>query len=97
MIKYMLIFFVMSSVIAADDSWMLYDDSQVAVIHITTSPAAVEYMYANPESDSMHFASVHFSNAFIDETIDSVAIRLRGNTSRFSAKKSFKLNFEYGI
>ncbi|GIS54586.1 hypothetical protein Ct9H90mP29_16280 [bacterium] len=34
---------------------------------------------------------------FIDETIDSVGFRLRGNTSRVSAKKSFKVDFNHFI
>ncbi|MCB9058455.1 MAG: CotH kinase family protein [Calditrichae bacterium] len=82
---------------AQDNSWMLYDDSQVAVVEITTSPEAVDFMYTNPWSDSLHLASVHFKNAMIDETIDSVGIRLRGNTSRDSQKKSFKLDFEHFV
>ncbi|MCK4446705.1 MAG: CotH kinase family protein, partial [Candidatus Marinimicrobia bacterium] len=36
---------------------------------------------------------IHFTNAWIDETVDSVGLRLRGNTSRYSQKKSFKLSF----
>ncbi len=76
-----------------DDSWKLYDDSQVAVIEITMEQAALDYMYANVNSDSIHYSKVHFKNKYIDETIDSVGIRLRGNTSRESKKKSFKLEF----
>ncbi|RJP65227.1 MAG: T9SS C-terminal target domain-containing protein [Ignavibacteriales bacterium] len=76
-----------------DESWKLYDDSQVAVIEITMDQSALDYMYANVNSDSLHFATVHFKNKYIDETIDSVGIRLRGNTSRDARKKSFKLEF----
>lgn len=80
---------------ADDDSWMLFDDSQVAVVEITIDPASLAWMYdpANLQSDSMHVAAVHFSNAYIDETIEEVGMRLRGNTSRDAAKKSFKLSF----
>ncbi len=35
----------------------------------------------------------HFQNAYINETVDSIGFRLRGNTSRDSAKKSFKVSF----
>jgi spore coat protein CotH len=91
----MFIFFItiFSQAQDKDISWKLYDDSQVAVIQITMSASALSYMYNNPTSDSLHIASVHFSNALIDETIDSVGIRIRGNTSRYSQKKSFKLDF----
>ena len=76
-----------------DDSWKVYDDSEVAVIKITMDDSDLQYMYNNVESDSVHQCFVHFKNAVIDETIDSVGIRLRGNTSRFSQKKSLKLSF----
>lgn len=77
----------------ADASDLLYDDSEVAVIRIQVAPASLEWIYNNTGSDSMHLASVHFKNAHIDETIDQVGFRIRGNTSRASAKKSFKLSF----
>ena len=77
----------------SSDLDLLYDDSEVAVIDITMDPAALTWMYEHINSDSMHVATVHFSNAHIDEEIENVGIRLRGNTSRESAKKSFKLSF----
>lgn len=78
---------------AARDSWMLYDDSAVAEVRVTVAPEALEWMWENPESDSLHVAEVHFRNALIDEEIADVGFRLRGNTSRDAAKKSFKLSF----
>jgi hypothetical protein len=77
----------------ADDSWMLYDDSQVARIDITVAPEALEHLWANVLSDSLHLASIRFRNAWIDEEVAAVGFGLRGNTSRHSAKKSFKLSF----
>jgi len=77
----------------ASDLDLLYDDSQVAIIHITMDPAGLVWMMENINSDSMHLATLHFQNAHIDETIENVGIRLRGNTSRQAAKKSFKLSF----
>lgn len=78
-----------------DQSWMLYDDSEVAVIHITVGQEDLEWMYLdeNLESDSLHPAVFHFQNAYINETVDDIGFRLRGNTSRYSAKKSFKVSF----
>jgi len=94
--KLLLFFFSLVTIgLAQDNSWMLYDDSEVAIIKITTSPEVIDFLYQNTDSDSMHYASIHFQNAFIDETVDSVGFRLRGNTSRSSNKKSFKLNFDY--
>ncbi|MCE1188725.1 MAG: CotH kinase family protein [Ignavibacteria bacterium] len=76
-----------------DESWKLYDDSQVAKVEITMSPADLQWMYANTDSDSCHVAKIHFKNKYIDETLDSVGIRLRGATSRDAKKKSFKISF----
>lgn len=70
----------------------LYDDSQVARIDITIAPEALAYMYANPLSDSVHYASMHFQNAYINEAVDSIGFRIRGNTSRHAKKKSFKIS-----
>ena len=79
----------------ADDSWMVYDDTTMATIQIEISTEALEYIYDNVESDSMHVASVNFSNYWIDQSLDSVGFRLRGNTSRQADKKSFKLDFNH--
>jgi spore coat protein CotH len=76
-----------------DDSWKVFDDSEVAVIEIAINPEYLQWMYSNVSSDSEHVATVHFKNASIDEVIDSVGMRLRGNTSRTVNKKSFKLSF----
>ena len=79
----------------ADDSWMVYDDTTMAIIQIEISTEALEYIYDNVDSDSMHVASVNFSNYWIDQSLDSVGFRLRGNTSRQADKKSFKLDFNH--
>lgn len=76
-----------------DDLDLLYDDSQVAIIEITVDPQALTWIYDNVQSDSLHQSTVHFTNAHIDETIENVGFRLRGNTSRNAEKKSFKLSF----
>jgi len=78
-----------------DPAAVLYDDSRVAIVNITIDPASLDWIYTweNRKSDSLHIASIHFQNAFIDETVESVGFRLRGNTSRDSQKKSFKVSF----
>ena len=89
------LFFV--SVLFGDDSWKVYDDSEIAVVEITVAPEDLIWIYENVESDSLHLATIHYQNAFIDEIIDSVGFRLRGNTSRNAQKKSFKLDFNHFI
>ena len=86
----MLLIFV---TLRGDDSELLYDDSEVAQVEITVDPADMIWMYNNVYSDSLHNATIHFSNPNIDETVEDVGFRLRGNTSRISWKKSFKLSF----
>ena len=88
-----------SSLINADDSWMVYDDSSVARVEIYVDSLALDWMYEydNVESDSMHEAYIHFQNENINDTITQVGFRLRGNTSRTSQKKSFKLDFNHFV
>ena len=81
----------------ADNSWMVYDDTTMATIQIEVDSNALDYIYNNVESDSMHAASIHFLNHWIDQSVDSVGFRLRGNTSRHSEKKSFKLDFNHFV
>lgn len=90
-----LVFIASGTIEANDDTKQLFNASQVVVINITIDSTALEWIYTweNRESDSMHIASMHFENAFISETVDEVGFRLRGNTSRDSQKKSFKISF----
>ncbi len=76
-----------------DESWKLYSDTTVARIDIYINPASLDWIYNHVQSDSEHSASMHYKNSFIDETVDSIGFRLRGNTSRDSQKKSFKVSF----
>lgn len=78
---------------AQDESWKLYDDTHIARIDITIDPDTLEWIYNNVESDIEHYAVFHFQNNWINETVDSIGFRLRGNTSRYAQKKSFKVSF----
>ncbi|MBT4580094.1 MAG: T9SS type A sorting domain-containing protein [Candidatus Marinimicrobia bacterium] len=92
-----LISFLFVGMLFGEDSWKIYDDSEIANIEITVDPEALIWIYNNVQSDSLHLATVHFQNAFVDDTIDSVGFRLRGNTSRNAQKKSFKLDFNHFV
>ena len=76
-----------------DESWKLFDDSHVARVDITIDTVDLNWIYNNVQSDSEHVAFFRFKNNWIDETVDSIGFRLRGNTSRESKKKSFKISF----
>ena len=92
---FQIIFFI--GFLSADDSWKVYDDSEIALVHISLAPEDLQWIYDNVQSDSLHPATIHFQNAHIDETVDSVGFRLKGNTSRVSEKKSFKVDFNHFI
>lgn len=75
------------------ESRKLYSDTTVARIDITINPVSLQWIYDHVQSDSEHYASMHYTNSFINETVDSIGFRIRGNTSRDSDKKSFKISF----
>lgn len=71
----------------------VFDSSVVARVDITVNPDTLTWLYENVESDIEFHATFRFSNGTIDSTVNNIGFRLRGNTSRYSAKKSFKVSF----
>jgi spore coat protein CotH len=71
----------------------VFDSSVVARVDITINPDTLEWLYDNVESDIEFHATFKFDNGTINETLDDIGFRLRGNTSRYSRKKSFKVSF----
>ena len=73
----------------------LYNDEVVPRIDITINPDTLEWLYQqeNLESDVEFTARFIFDNGTVRDTIEPVGFRLRGNTSRYSQKKSFKVAF----
>ncbi|HEY9113996.1 MAG TPA: CotH kinase family protein, partial [Bacteroidales bacterium] len=71
----------------------LYVDTVVPRIDITINPDTLEWIYDNVDSDIEFHAKFVFDNGTVRDTIDPVGFRLRGNTSRHSQKKSFKVSF----
>jgi len=82
-----------AAIAQTDDSRQLYDDSGLGRVDITIDSVSLKWIYANVQSDSEHAATFRFRNGTVDETVDSVGFRLRGNTSRAAKKKSFKVSF----
>ena len=77
----------------------VFDSSVVARVDITVNPDTLVWLYENVESDLEFHAVFKFNNGTINETVDNIGFRLRGNTSRYSQKKSFKVSintFESG-
>ncbi len=71
----------------------LYVDTVVPAVFITIPPDTLAWIYANPNSDREFRATFVFDNGTVRDTVDQVGFRLRGNTSRQSRKKSFKISF----
>jgi len=71
----------------------LFLDGELSFVEVTMDPAALDSMLENPWSNELRLCSLRWTNSVLDETIGSVAIRPRGNTSRFAIKKSWKLSF----
>lgn len=71
----------------------LFVDTTIPRVDITVSPDTLIWLYANPESDREFRAAFVFDNGTVRDTMEQVGFRLRGNTSRWSQKKSFKISF----
>lgn len=76
-------------------SSFIFDDTSLPQVHITLDQTYLESIFApgNENSDEEFPAHFEFRRGDRVETADSVGFRLRGNTSRHSAKKSFKVSF----
>ncbi|MFT4603738.1 MAG: spore coat protein H [Rhodothermales bacterium] len=76
-------------------SAQVFDEDALPVVQITLSAADLTTLFApgNEESDVEYLATFRWSSPSLSAEIDSVGFRLRGNTSRNSQKKSFKVSF----
>ena len=75
------------------DPGEVFFDEIVPRVDIFIDPDTLDWIYDNVESFQEFHAVFIFDNGNILDTIDNVGFRLRGNTSRYSAKKSFKISF----
>jgi len=74
----------------------IFDDSVLPEVRISIDEAYLDEILdpANKDSDHEFLASFSFTKNEETEVVDSVGFRLRGNTSRASKKKSFKVSFD---
>lgn len=83
-----------------DDSWKVFDDTSVGEVKILIDPAYLDFIFdpSHAESDSLFPATLIFKNAVIPgDTLRNIGFRTRGNTSRYSAKKSFKIDINHFV
>lgn len=71
----------------------VYTNEVVPRIDIFIHPDTLTWIYENVESDHEFRAVFVFNNGNVHDTIHDIGFRLRGNTSRYSQKKSFKVSF----
>jgi spore coat protein H len=72
-----------------------FNDEVLPRIDITMAPADLNTMWdpANHDEDLHYPATFVMSDGFEADTVENVGVRLRGNTSLFSPKKSIKISF----
>lgn len=76
-----------------DAGRVYFNDNELLQITVTMEPADLQAMLDNPFDNTYYSCSVHLLSAEVDEIVEDVAIRPRGNTSRSAIKKSWKLKF----
>ena len=103
-IIWIILFFILlagnASTSQTDESWKVFDDTSVGEVKIIIDPTYLDYILAaeNSDSDSLFPATFIFKNAVIaGDTLYNVGFRIRGNTSRQSAKKSFKVDINHFV
>lgn len=73
----------------------VFDDAQIPRIDILLPADSLDLLLAlgNEYSNYEYHATFIFNNGSEVDTLENVGLRLRGNTSRTSPKKSFKISF----
>ena len=71
----------------------LFDDTRLSSIYITIPADSLAVIYDSVLSDHYYLARFIFDDTQKKDTLENIGFRLRGNTSRYSKKKSFKISF----
>jgi spore coat protein H len=71
----------------------VFDQTEVTAIYITIHPDSLQQMIANLENEHEYPAQFIFESNGLNDTVNDIGFRLRGNTSLNAAKKSFKISF----
>jgi len=71
----------------------LFDESRVSSVYIEIPPDSLDVIMTDVLSDHYFKALFIYDYGTGRDTLQDIGFRLRGNTSRFSHKKSFKISF----
>jgi spore coat protein CotH len=75
------------------ENGIVFIDEIVPRVDIFINPDTLQWIYDNVESNIEFHAVFIYNNGEVIDTIEDIGFRLRGNTSRHSQKKSFKVSF----
>lgn len=91
--------FLIASLVQAQNPFpnrgIAFQDDEVPRVDILIAESSINQILApgNEQSNFEHEATFIFTHSEGIDTVNQVGFRLRGNTSRWSAKKSFKVSF----
>lgn len=75
------------------DAGFVFDDTSLPDIYITLSPDSLNAAIQNTHIDREYRATFTFNRNGVQETLENIGFRVRGNTSRDAQKKSWKISF----
>ncbi len=75
------------------DPGHVFRDDLIPVVKLFLPADSLATLYQNPSSNHEYPATFVFESGLIRDTMFNVGLRFRGNTSRGSGKKSFKVSF----
>lgn len=71
----------------------VFNDSLIPRIDVLIDDDSLDVMYDDLYTDHEYPATFIFNNGTVSDTLENTGIRIRGNTSQTSQKKSFKIDF----
>ena len=89
----LLLFFITISLKSLVAQTTLFDESRVSSVYIEISPDSLDVIMTDVLSEHYFKALFIYYYGTGRDTLQDVGFRLRGNTSRYSQKKSFKISF----
>jgi hypothetical protein len=85
---------MISPVQAQSESDWIFDDTTLPEVRIYLEQDSLDLILnGDVNSDHEYPATFIFKADAVSDTVESIGFRLRGNTSRYSQKKSFKVSF----
>ncbi|AZQ61166.1 T9SS type A sorting domain-containing protein [Flammeovirga pectinis] len=77
------------------ENGILFPEDEINRVDITMNQSDLDFLLApgNEENREYKECVFEFENSMLSDSLHNVGIRLRGNTSRYAPKKSFKISF----